>query len=530
MGNKADVSGNDLLLAWRDDPRVRVIGLYLESFGNPRKFARVARSVSRSTPILALKSGRGASGRRAGLSHTAAAAAAEPVVDALFAQTGVQRVDSMEQLLDAARLIDHQPLPAGPRVAIVGNSGGPGIVAADAAEAAGLHVVELGARTRARLRAAAPELASDRNPVDLGAAVPADGVRSAVAAVLADPDVDAVVTVFTRTLTTPPELIRAAVVAAVRDAGPDNAVPVVATEVGAEPATVPVPGTGRALPVFAFPEPALGALAIAARCARAQRAPELPPATPEGMDVDLARRLVTEWLAAGAEWLVPAQAAQLLQALGIRVSEQRTARSGAAAVQAAGQLGYPVVLKLTRAVHKSDVGGVELDLRSTREVRCAMARLRQAARAAGVPAEVLVQPLHRGGVELIVGGVQDPQFGPVVLAGAGGVLTDLLRARRLGLAPLTEDDVQAMLDAPALAQLLDGFRGAPPVSRAALRDLVLRVGWLVDRVPQVAELDLNPVICDGARLVVVDAKVRVAPAAPGTDPNSRLLSVPLRPA
>ena len=176
VGNKADVSSNDLLLAWDGDERISVIGLYLESFGNPRKFTRIARAVSRHTPVLALKAGRGTAGQRAGQSHTAAAAAAEPVVAALLAQAGVQRVDTMEQLLDAARVLHHQPRPAGDRVAIIGNSGGPGILAADAAEAAGLRVVELSEATQARVRAAAPSAASVQNPVDLGAAVPPDEV------------------------------------------------------------------------------------------------------------------------------------------------------------------------------------------------------------------------------------------------------------------------------------------------------------------------------------------------------------------
>ena len=516
VGNKADVSSNDLLLAWDGDERVSVIGLYLESFGNPRKFTRIARAVSQHTPVLALKAGRGKAGQRAGQSHTAAAAAAEPVVNALLAQAGVQRVETMEQLLDAARVLHYQPLPAGDRVAIIGNSGGPGILAADAAEAAGLRVVELSEPTQARIRAAAPTAASVQNPVDLGAAVPPAQVTTAIAALLAAEEVDAVVTVFTETLAASPEDIRASVIAAARQAPG----PIIATEVGAVPCSVPIEGTGRSLPVFGFPEAALGALSVAVRCAQVSRRVPSPTAMPVGIDLLHARQFVENRPIGGSSWLAPDETQDLLHAFGVAVLDQRLVTGAEAAVDAARDLGYPVAVKLARSVHKTDVGGVRLDLRTDDDVRVAA----EAMAGRTTSDELLVQPMRTTGVELILGGLQDPQFGPIVMLGAGGVLTDLIKARSLRLAPLSYDDAATMLDIPELQQLLNGFRGGAPVSRAALVDLILRLSWLVDTVPEVAELDLNPVMCAGDDLVVVDAKIRLAAPAVLPDPLSRGLT------
>ena len=516
VGNKADVSSNDLLLAWDGDERISVIGLYLESFGNPRKFTRIARAVSRHTPVIALKAGRGKSGQRAGQSHTAAAAAAEPVVAALLAQAGVQRVDTMEQLLDAARVMHYQPRPAGDRVAIIGNSGGPGILAADAAEAAGLRVVELSEATQARVRAAAPSAASVQNPVDLGAAVPPDEVTTAITALLAADEVDSVVTVFTETLAASPEDIRAAVIAAARTA----AAPIIATEVGAVPCSIPITGTERSLPVFGFPEAALEALAVAVRCARVASRVPTPTTMPEGIDLLRAREVVENLPVGGSPWLAPTETEALLHAFGVSMLDQRVVVGPDAAVEAASELGYPVAIKLVHSVHKTDVGGVRLDLRTEADVRAAVTAM------AGITEsdEVLVQPMRTTGVELILGGIQDPQFGPLVMLGAGGVLTDLIKARSLRLAPLTHDDAAAMLEVPELQRLLGGFRGAPAVSRTALVDLILRLSWLVDAVPEVAELDLNPVMCAGEDLVVVDAKIRIAAPRVLPDPLSRTLT------
>jgi acyl-CoA synthetase (NDP forming)/GNAT superfamily N-acetyltransferase len=512
MGNKCDVSGNDLMLAWQDDDRVSVIALYLESVGNPRRFSRIARFVSRSKPVLALKAGRGTAAQAAGQSHTAAAAAAEPVVEALFEQAGVQRVATLEQLLDAVRVIDNQPPPAGPRIGIVGNSGGPEILATDAAEAAGLQVPELSPHLRARIREIAPALASERNPVDLGAAVPAGQIESVLRLLIDSGEVDALVAVFAETLAVPPDEVRAAVAVA---AG-HSPRPVILVEVGGRPHNLPIGDTHRAIPVFGFPEPAVDALAVAVRAAAVAGRPTAQPRHPSDLQLAPVRTLIERAMAQGSGWLAPLDAAALLQACGITVASQEVTRGIDSTQAAAHRLGYPVVVKRAIGVHKSDTGGVFVDVRDEDG-------LREAVDALG-DTDVLVQAMYSDGVELIVGGVQDAQFGPVVMTGPGGIMTELAGDHSLRLAPLSTTDAETMLSTPTMTRLLDGFRGRPAVSRAAFTDLILRVAWLIEHFPEVAELDLNPVVCRGDDLVAVDAKIRLAPSPGEIDPLSRMLT------
>jgi acetyl coenzyme A synthetase (ADP forming)-like protein len=513
IGNKADVSGNDLLLAWEREERVRVIALYLESFGNPRKFARVARRVAQHKPIVAIKAGRSAAGRRAGQSHTAAAAASDDVVDALFQQAGVVRVTAMEQMLDATRVLSEQPLPSGPRVAIIGNSGGPGILSADAAEGAGLDVVTLSSETEAAVRSAVPTAASCQNPIDLGAAVRPDQLASALAAVLAAPEVDAALTVYTDTAVTSTSEVmdHIGAVAGAQDK------PVVATRVGA-PAGSIVSGD-RALPVFTFPEPAAAALAVAVRYSDIRRARPVPVERPAGVDLAAARRLIAAAVHDGTEWLPHESLAELLTGYGIPMSPQRVVRGVDAAVAAAGELGYPLAVKLAApGIHKSDSGGVRLDIADERQLRQVAAELGGVAEDA-----LLLQPMAAAGTEVIVGAVQHDQFGPVVMLGAGGVLADLLNDRTFRLAPIAAGEAEAMIGELKLAKLLDGYRGRPAVPRAALADVVARVAMLVDDLPEVAELDLNPLVCTADGLCAVDARIRLAPAGQRPDPLVRQL-------
>jgi acyl-CoA synthetase (NDP forming)/GNAT superfamily N-acetyltransferase len=518
-GNKADVSGNDLLMWWEQDRRTDVIALYLESVGNPRKFARIARRVAAHTPIIAIKSGRSAAGRKAGQSHTAAAASADVVVDALFEQAGVLRMDTIEQLLDAARALSGQPLPAGDRVGIIGNSGGPEILAADAASTVGLEVVELSEELRTRLQALAPSLASAQNPIDLGASVQPSDVAACVAALAGSGEVDAVLAVFTETLVSNREDIVAAVGGVTAAVG----IPLLLTQVGAPPTSVSTGEGRRRLVVFGYPERAAWALGASRRYARIAATALASPERPAGIDVAAARALVQRALqagpAAGGGWLEPDDVAALLGHYGIALAGQRVVASPAEAVAAAAQLGYPVVGKLADAtVHKTDVGGVLLDLRTPAEVVSAFERL---ATAGG--GRMLLQQQLPEGIELIVGGVQDEQFGPVVMIGAGGVFADLLAERRFLLAPLDAHQASEAIGALRFARLLDGYRGRQAVSRPALTTLLERVGWLLEDLPEVAELDLNPVIPRGADVVAVDSTVRLAHAAPRPDPAVRWL-------
>jgi acyl-CoA synthetase (NDP forming) len=520
IGNKADVSGNDLLMAWGQDDHTEVIALYLESFGNPRRFARIARRVSRSKPIIAIKAGRTEAGQRAGQSHTAAAASSDVVVDALFDQAGVIRIDTMEQMLDAARALAGQPLPRGPRVGIIGNSGGPGILAADAAAAAGLEVVDLSAQLRAALVQAAPSVASSQNPIDLGAGAQPAETQAALTVLLRSDEVDAVLGVFTETLVAE----RDELLTAVAHAAAASSKPLITTQVGDQDRSLTIAPMQRALPVFAFPERAAQALALAWRYARIRSAPVAAAVRPADLDVTGAREVANERLAAGGGWLEPRDIVRLLARYGIEVCPQRVVGNVVQAEQAAQELGYPIAMKIAgQAVHKSDVGGVRVDLRDDSDLRAAFGEIRE-----HWQGEILLQPMVTGGAEIIVGGLQDIQFGPVVMVGAGGVFADVLGDRRFLLAPVDERSVLDSLDELRFGRLLDGYRGRPKVSRPALADLVARVGLLVDDLPEVAEIDLNPVIGRGEELVVVDAKIRVAAAASRPEQGIRRLSEPAR--
>jgi acyl-CoA synthetase (NDP forming)/RimJ/RimL family protein N-acetyltransferase len=521
IGNKADVSGNDLLIAWAADRRVTVIGLYLESFGNPRKFARIARRVSQLKPVLAIKAGRSQAGQRAGQSHTAAAAASDVIVDALFEQAGVLRVDTMEQLLNAARVLTDQPLPAGPRIAVVGNSGGPGILAADAAVAAGLTVGALSEPVRASINRLAPDAATTDNPLDLGAGMQPAMLEAVLSELLRSSEIDGVLGIVTQTLVADCVELETAFVRAA--AGSDK--PVVMVQTGEPSRSLPVEAN-QSLPVFGFPEPAAHALGVAWRYAAIRQAATAQHAEPEPSDAVAARRLLADWQAGkpGPGWLDGEQAAALLELYGVRSCPTRLVGSAEEAEAVARQLGYPVALKLAGVVHKTDVDGVRLDIRDAEQLRSACREL-QAHPAAGI----LVQPMVTGDAEIIVGGLQDPVFGPVVMVGAGGVFADLVDDRRFLLAPVGPDRAAAAIAELRLARVLDGYRGRPPVSRPALARLVSRVAALVDDLPEVAEIDLNPVLGHGEQLIAVDAKIRLAEAAIRPDPAVRELAEPAFP-
>jgi acyl-CoA synthetase (NDP forming)/GNAT superfamily N-acetyltransferase len=522
-GNKADVSGNDVLCAWESDPRTRVCALYLESFGNPRKFARIARRVGKAKPIVAVKAGRTLAGIRGAASHTAAAATPDVVVDSLFAQAGVTRVDSLEDLFNVATFFDVAPLPAGRRVAIVGNSGGPGVLAADACEAAGLEVIQLGERTRTLLRSLLPEGAAVDNPVDVVASTETRVFEAALRVVAHDPEVDAVVVVFTEIR---PGSIPETAKAIAKVSREYSGKPFVACLLG----HLGIPDeltdrSGRLLvPVYAFPEPAVRALAAAERYARLRR--RRPGTFPhfEDLDRESAAALVAATLGEHPEgtWLDTPAAVQLLTAYGITLAPTVAAKSSAEAVAAAERIGYPVVLKPAAGsfVHKTELHAVKLNLTSAEDVAAAFADI--ASRLDLGDTGVVVQPMLRGGVEAALGVVTDRTFGPVVMVGLGGVASDLLADRAFRLPPLTVEEADEQIRSLRTAPLLFGYRNAPPTKVEALRDMLLRLAELASALPEIAELDLNPVLVSPDGAVALDAKVRLAPA-PHDDPLVRRL-------
>ena len=496
VGNKADISSNDLLEYWEDDPRTDVVLMYLESFGNPRKFARVARRVARVKPIVAMKAGRTAAGARAASSHTAALAGSEAAVDALFHQAGVVRVDTLEELLDVTGLLAGQPLPRGRNVAVLTNAGGLGILCADACEAAGLSLPALSPATVERLLREFPGEASVGNPVDMLGSAVGSTYEQALPALLADSGVDAVIVLFVPPVVAGADEVAEAVVRAVEGVdGLEKPVLVSIISSGGIPAAL------RSATVSAFPYPESAARALGRAAQRAEwlrrpqgRAPELG-----GIDASAAMGIARE---AGEGWLRPTETRGLLEAYGVPVVPERAAATVEEAVAAAVELGYPVVLKTGAAgVHKTEVGGVALDLRGEEALRSAAERI-------GAP--FIVQPFVRGGVELLVGALQDPVFGPLVAVGPGGTLAELIGDACFRLAPLTDVDAEELTRQGKAGRLLAGFRGSEPADTPAVADLLLRIGRLVDEVPEIAELDLNPVLVGPDGCVAVDARVRVA--------------------
>ena len=522
VGNKADVSGNDLLQYWEDDVDTDVVLLYLESFGNPGKFHRIASRVARRKPIIVVKSGRSKAGSRGASSHTAALASPDLAVDALFHQTGVIRVDTMEQLFDTASLLAHQPLPAGRRVAIVGNSGGPGVLAADACEAAGLTVPELSESVQSALRDCLPPAAGVRNPVDMMAAAGPDTYQRTLRILLADPDVDAVIVVCTPTHAAPIDGVARALATVAAD-GVEK--PIVANLVGYE-GIPPILMGARAVPCFPFPETAAQVLGRAAWYGEWRRRPPGRVPVLDGIDIRSPRQVVAEFLEEHPDggWLDPAVAGDLLRSFGIPVVPLVRVTSAAEAAAAAAETGGPVALKAAEILHKTDVGGVSLDV-DPGEAAAGYDEMaaRLAAAGAGPMAGAYVQAMTAAGVETIAGVVRDPGFGPLIMFGLGGVAAELIGDRALRVAPLTDQDAGDMVRSLRSSPLLFGYRGSRPVDVPALEDVLLRLSVLGQQLPELAELDLNPVIAGPDGIRVVDWRMRIAPPSGRTGRDLRRL-------
>jgi len=516
VGNKADVSGNDLLSYWSDDPNTRVIVLYLESFGNPLKFARLAPGVARQKPIVAVKSGRSAAGTRAASSHSAALATLDVAVDALFEQAGVIRTNTLEELFDVAALLSTQPVPPGRRLGVVTNAGGPGILLADACSARGLELPELQPATLAELRTFLPPAAGLTNPIDMIASATPEQYRRALAVVGADPNVDAVVAIYVPPMVSQPEDVARAIA---DGAGAVPAEKPVATVFLSSRGAPPMLGTGPRgrLPSFAFPENAAMALAAVERYGRWRARARGTVFALDRFAASAVRAVVDRVLrdADGPRWLEPTDLAIVLRAVGIRMAEFEQV-APADAVTAARRLGFPLVAKAIApgVLHKSDVGGVILGLESPTAVAAAREQLTARMEKAGTRLEgILLQREVRGGIEALVGVTTDPTFGPLLVCGLGGVLVELLRDVAFRLPPVSDVDAAEMLAGLRAAKLLDGYRGSPPGDRAALADVIQRVSALVEIVPELRELDLNPVkvLEPGQGAIVVDGRLRIAP-------------------
>jgi acetyl coenzyme A synthetase (ADP forming)-like protein len=513
VGNKADISSNDLIQYWEADPETDLIMLYLESFGNPRKFARIARRVSRTKPILAVKGGRTQAGNRATSSHTGALLSASDVtIDALFRQAGVIRTDTLAELFDAALLLGSQPLPAGNRVAILTNAGGPAILCADACEAAGLVVPPLPAGVRAELAQFLPAAASTANPVDMLAEANGDDYRHAIGILAGCAEIDSVIVVFTPPLVTQPsEVIRAIHTASKELPRP---LPLLSVFMSKQSAPRLIHSGDVTIPHYPFPEEAARALALATGYAVWRATPDEPLPDLDGIDRDRAAAVIAATLAEDPGWMAPAAVAELLACYRIPLVETRIAAGARDAGRAAHELGSAVALKAIApgVLHKSDAGGVRLGLRGSSAVERAAGEMATSFAKAGHPIEAFqVQPIVEPGIEMIVGVVQDQHFGPVLACGAGGTATELLKDVAVRITPITRGEAGRMVRSLKTYPQLDGYRGAPKADVAALEDVLLRVSALVEAHPQIAEMDLNPLVVHPAGAMAVDARIRLEP-------------------
>jgi acetyl coenzyme A synthetase (ADP forming)-like protein len=501
VGNKADVSSNDLIQYWADDPRTQVILLYLESFGNPRKFSQIARRVAREKPIVAVKSGRSAAGARAASSHTGALASSDAVVDALFEQAGVIRTNTLEELFDVAALLARQPVPRGRRVAILTNAGGPGILAADACEAQGLSLPSLSDDTIAELRSFLPAAASVGNPVDMIASASAESYGRALTALLRDDRVDSVLVIFIPPLVTHPDDVARAIRTASLAVPTKPVLGIFMSAQSAAPVLSPIP-------CFEFPESAAVALARATTYGEWRRTPvDVPPDI--AIDAEAARTIVDRALTRGGGWLTPDEAQALMVAVGVPVPTGVAVTSEQDAVDAAAWIGGTVVLKAVgpTILHKTEVGGVRVGLMGESAMRSAWQDMQS--RLGDAMTGGLIQAMVGGGVEMLVGVTDDPIFGSVIACASGGVLAELLNDADFRLHPLTERDADAMIESLRGAALLKGHRGGAPADIPALKDVLLRISALVTACPEVQELDINPLRVMSRGAHALDVRVRV---------------------
>ena len=512
VGNKSDVSGNDLLLQWEHDPSVKVILMYVESFGNPRKFLETAARITKTKPIVVVKSGRSAAGARAASSHTGALAASDVAVDSMLTQAGVLRAATIEGLFDIAMAFGARALPRSRRTAVLTNAGGPGILAADALESAGLKLVELSETTVAALKPILPAEASIRNPLDMVASATPASYAKALTALLADPNVDTAVPIFVPPYGVKQEDVADAIATAAKT---ELTKPILAVLMGSE--GLPA---GRAelldvgVPTYVFPESVAWALQALNRHVEWAATPP-SDLTPLPVDRARAEAIITPAVREKREHLTQMEALDLLEAYGIGTARLRMVTAPAQLAEAAAAVGYPLVMKIVSPdiVHKTDVGGVTVGLRTEADVRAAYDAMMTsvATRAPGATISgVLLQQMRSGGREFIAGIVREPGFGPLIMFGLGGVLVEALRDVVFRMVPIGDRDADEMLDGIRGTKLLGELRGDPAVDRVALMGALRRIAQLGNDFPQIAELDANPLLASAAGVVALDARVRLA--------------------
>jgi acetyl coenzyme A synthetase (ADP forming)-like protein len=524
VGNKADVSTNDLLQYWEEDPSTNVILLYVESFGNPRKFARIARRVSRRKPIIAVKAGRSQSGRRAASSHTAALAASDVAVDALFHQAGVIRAESLEDLLALASGLSNQPLPLGRRVGILTNAGGLAVLCTDACEESELVVPELSAQTRVTLSSFLPLAAGLSNPVDLIASATPDQYAKGIETLLLADEIDALIILYMAVTVTDTAGIAHGIMVGIengRKAGA-KAKPVLIGWMAEGDMDRTFSSQAETIPAYHLPETPALVLGKAATYAEWRQQPAGVVPDFDDLNFSAVRKICADALSRrGAGWLSVEETRNILSAIRLPVQPGGVARTADEAAALARHVGYPVAIKLAshQIVHKTEIGGVQLNLTNEEAVRKAFDSMRtRLAETNQLEAMegVLVQPMLTGGVEVMIGVTDDPLFGPLMAFGLGGIHVEILGDVQFRITPLTDRDAAEMVRGIKGYRLLTGYRGHPPADLEALEDTLLRVSRLVEEIPEISELDLNPIFAlpPGQGCWIVDARILVKMNAP----------------
>jgi acetyl coenzyme A synthetase (ADP forming)-like protein len=516
VGNRADISSNDLLEYWEEDVATKVILLYLESFGNPRKFARIARRVSTQKPIVAVKGGTTQAGARAASSHTGAMATSDVTSDVLFNHAGIIRVNSMEELFDVATLLSNQPLPKDKRLIIVTNGGGPGIIAADASARAGLLLPQLSEEMKTKLKSVIKRDIRLNNPLDTTAGATVEEFHDILELLATDKDNDAVLFIFIPPVIADTTAMEAAITS-ISHLFIKHGKPLLACFLGKRGFKAKLGSYGKFVPCYPFPEEAVSALARAVEYTQIRHKPRGTIPRFRGIKRERARKIIKKAMTRSPQrplWLTAQELAELLDCYGMRFIPTSLARTPDEVAILASQTGFPVAIKLASSTitHKSDVGGVMLDINSEDEAKQAFNNIKSKLSKLGRQSEmqgVTVQHMVKEGIEAIVGVTQDPLFGPLILFGSGGIYAELIKDVTLRLHPLTDLDAREMVSSTKMSKLFEGFRGAPPSDTQALEDLLLRLSAMVEDIPEISELDFNPVkvMPEGEGYWIIDARV-----------------------
>ncbi len=516
LGNRTDVSVDDILAYWNGDPRTELALLYIESFGNASRFIQVAREMVRTKPIIAVKSGRTSAGARAASSHTASLAATDVAVDAIFESAGVLRVDTVERLFDYAQAFATQPLPAGSRVAVMSNGGGPAILATDAVEGNGLSMAEFAPETTAKLKSVLADLASARNPVDMVASAGSSHFEAVGDLLLNDPNTDAMIVIFVLPITSDSRDVAQAIATAYKK-NIHLKKPVLVCFMTRDGDVSGTPILREAgLPVYIFPESAVQSLAAMTRFRAVRERPQGKMRTFDDVDKECVRKVLANAEKAERKQLLPEEVFEILRAFRFPTLTSKLVYSREKLGDAAKTMGYPVVMKIAAEgiTHKSDVGGVRLNLRSQQELENAWDEIAAAIAKLNVNVGkwgVSLEPMISGGREIVMGIHADPVFGPLIMFGMGGIYVEVLKDVSFRLAPLADTDIEGMTKSLRGYPILAGVRGEQSIHFEKVHELIFRLSQLAVDFPQIRELDMNPLLAfpEAERCVVVDARIKI---------------------